>query len=227
MLRTEYNEIERTPSTLKKKAIYESEDFADKTYEGIINKYTAYRFEEHIQLLRDEFGCQSYSYIMFKIGFKINKYSQEIRLFSSTLDIFSWEGVEYLTNIISDEEEDIKECVNDILKRNYDKIYIKAEMETKFFLNRSLDIMNQYETEELEEIYDEGDDDEGYQDNPSNTPAIEIPFVSDNCSVCLTAKPNIIIIPCLHQSVCSQCEEVGKLKNCPTCRKEIERKIKI
>ena len=82
--------------------------------------------------------------------------------------------------------------------------------------------MNQYETEELEQIYDEGDDD----DQPP-TPLIETPFISDNCSICLIAKPNIIIIPCLHQSVCSQCEEVGKLKNCPTCREKIERKIKI
>ena len=95
-------------------------------------------------------------------------------------------------------------------------------MEIKFYKNRSLDIINQYETEELDEIYDEGDDD----DHPP-PPTIETPFISDNCSICLTVKPNIIIIPCLHQSVCFQCEEEGKLKNCPTCRKEIERKIKI
>ena len=130
MLRTEYDQIGRTQTTIKKKAIYESEDLADKTYEGIISKYTAYRFEEHTQMLKDEFECQSYSYIMFFIGFKINDYSQEVRLFSSTMEIFEWEGVEYLTNIISDDGEDIKKFVNDIMKRNYDKIYIKAEMET-------------------------------------------------------------------------------------------------
>ena len=227
MIRTEYEEIERSPSTLTKKAIYESKDLADKTYEGIINKYTAYRFEEHIQLLRDEFGCQSYSYIIFFLCYQINNYSSEAKIFSSTLDIFSEEGVEYLTNNILYDDEDIKDFVEHIFNGNFINVYIKAEMETKFYLNRSLDIMNQYETEELEEIYDEGDDDEGYQDNTSNTSAIETPFVSDNCSVCLTAKPNILFFPCLHQSICYECEEVGKLIKCSVCREKIERKIKI
>ena len=100
-------------------------------------------------------------------------------------------------------------------------------MEIKFLLFCSLDTLTEYEAEQVEDLYDEGDDDEGYQDNQSFQPPIEIPFVSDNCSVCLTAKPNILFFPCLHQSVCNECEEVGKLLKCSVCREKIERKIKI
>ena len=224
MLRTEYEEVNETSSTIEKKAIYISEDLGEnKCFDNIFNKYNAYRFEEHIQLLRDEFDCQSYSTMLFSIIFIINGNEKKIFLFTGILEIYDRDFIEYSTSAIYQDTEEREREVNELLKNNlYDKVFIKAEMEIKFYKNRSLDIMNQYETEELDEIYDEGDDD----DHPP-PPTIETPFITDNCSICLTAKPNIIIIPCLHQSVCSQCEEVGKLKNCPTCRKEIERKIKI
>ena len=61
MLRTEYEEVNETSSTIEKKAIYISEDLGEnKCFDNIFDKYNAYRFEEHIQLLRDEFDCQSY-----------------------------------------------------------------------------------------------------------------------------------------------------------------------
>ena len=221
MIREEYEEIERNPTTIKKKAIYLSEDLGnDKTFDGIREKYKNYRFTEHIQLLRDEFECQSRSHIIFSIKFILkDETPKNFNLISSVLEIYNWDEIEYFTFDMIDAEEDIKQIVNNLLKNNtYNSVIIKAKMETKFFINRSLDIENQYETEELDEIYDEGDD---------NHPIIETPFITDNCSICLTAKPNIIIIPCLHQSVCDQCEEAGKLIKCPTCRERIERKIKI
>ena len=56
---------------------------------------------------------------------------------------------------------------------------------------------------------------------------IETPFTTDKCCICLTEKPEIVLVPCLHKSVCLQCEEKGKLEKCPTCRVTITRKIKI
>ena len=94
-------------------------------------------------------------------------------------------------------------------------------METKFYVYRSLDIMNQYE-EEADELLDEG-----YSDDETPSAAVELPFISDNCSVCLSSPPNILNIPCLHLSVCHKCEEIGKLLRCAVCRKKIERKVKI
>ena len=93
-------------------------------------------------------------------------------------------------------------------------------MDIKFYKNRSLDIQNQYQDEEFDEGY--SDDDE------TTTPAIiESSFISDNCTICLSAIPDILNIPCLHLSVCSSCEEIGKLLRCAVCRKKIERKVKI
>ena len=221
MIRTEYEQIAYSPSSIEKRAIYESDDLANKKFSGILRKYSDYRFEEHIQSLREEFDCQSYSHITFCFEYKINDFEQTINLFCATMEIPNREEIEYFANFPNDELGVRSEIINDLLKNDYDRVYIKAIMTTKFYINRSLDIENQYETEELDQLYDEGDG-----DNQPPPPIVKTPFITDNCSICLTAKPNIIV-PCLHQSVCEQCEDTGKLRNCPTCREKIERKIKI
>ena len=91
-------------------------------------------------------------------------------------------------------------------------------MKTKFFVHLGLDIMNQY-AEEVEDSFEDEDD---------LIPAIvETPFITDQCSVCLDNKPNILLFPCLHMSVCFSCESIGNLTKCSTCRKIILRKVKI
>ena len=227
MIRESYELLTETPTTKEKKAIYTSEDLNDNTFMGIIDKYTNYRFEEHIEMLRDEFDCQSYSHISFYLEYKVNDFCQEINLFCATMDIPNREEVNYSVSIGYEITEAKEPIVNDLLKNKYAKNLIKAIVDTKFFINRSLDLDSQYEAEQLEDLYDEGDDDEGYQDNQASSQPVETPFITDNCSICLTEKPDIIIIPCLHQSVCSQCEERGKLTKCPTCRETIIKKVKI
>ena len=78
--------------------------------------------------------------------------------------------------------------------------------------------LTDYEREMLDERYDEGIGDER---------PVETPFTTDKCCICLTEKPDIILVPCLHKTVCLQCEEKGKLTTCPTCRLKITKKIKI
>ena len=127
-----------------------------------------------------------------------------------------------------DERGDPTETVDYILQKvRYDEVKVGASMETTFMLSASLTALSEYEQEQIEDHYDEGDDDEGYEDNQASSQPVETPFVTDNCSICLTEKPDIIIIPCLYQSVCSQCEERGKLTKCPTCREMIIKKVKI
>ena len=219
MERTEYTESDRNEITVYKEAIYISENIGDnRTFQGIVNKYKNYRFTEHLDSIREEFECQSYSHIIFSIQFEINEKIRFFLLFSSILEIPNREEMEYNISNLFDETERDETTVNNLLRNNlYDRVYIKAEMDTKFYIHRGLDIINQYD-DEIEDSFED--------DDP--IPAIvEIPFVTEQCSVCLDNSPNILLLPCLHLSVCSQCEDIGKLIKCPTCRKIILRKVKI
>ena len=216
MIRESYELISETPNSSKeKKALYSSDDLADNTFMGIINKYKDYRFEEHIESLRSEFDCPSNSHISFYLEYKVNEFCQNINLFCATMEIFNREEIEYFVNIAEDIAEVREPIVDDLLKNKYAKNHVKAIVFHKFYINRSLDLENQYDPEELEE-----------EPEAFSIP-VETPFTTDKCCICLTEKPDIILVPCLHKTVCLQCEEKGKLTTCPTCRLIISRKVKI
>ena len=217
---TEYNEIDESASTIKKEAIFITENLGnDETFQSILDKFNDYRFTEHIDFLRNDHECQSYSSILFTINFTINGNERKFFLFTAILEIPDRTEVEYTTSTMYEDVEEREKIVNDLLKyKLYDKVIVKAEMDIKFYKNRSLDILDQYQDEEF---------DEGYNDDESPPAIIESSFISDNCSVCLSMKPDILNIPCLHLAICYKCEEIGKLLRCVVCRKKIERKIKI
>ena len=56
---------------------------------------------------------------------------------------------------------------------------------------------------------------------------ISKPFNSDQCVVCLTNKPELLFINCLHRCVCLKCEETNPFHKCPSCRTDISIKVKI
>ena len=217
---TEYNEINESASTIKKEAIFITENLGnDKTFESILDKFNNYRFTEHIDFLRNDHECQSYSSILFTINFTTNGNERKFFLFTAILEIPDRTEIEYTTSTMYEDVEEREKIVNDLLKyKLYDKVIVRAEMDIKFYKNRSLDILDQYQDEEF---------DEGYNDDESPPAIIEPSFISDNCSVCLSMKPDILNIPCLHLAICYKCEEIGKLLRCVVCRKKIERKIKI
>ena len=217
---TEYNEIDESASTIKKEAIFTTENLGnDETFDSILDKFNDYRFTEHIDFLRNEHECQSYSSILFTINFTTNGNERRFFLFTAILEIPDRTEIEYTTSTMYEDVEEREKIVNDLLKHKlYDKVIVKAEMDIKFYKNRSLDILDQYQDEEF---------DEGYNDDESPPAIIESSFISDNCSVCLSMKPDILNIPCLHLAICYKCEEIGKLLRCVVCRKKIERKIKI
>ena len=215
----EYNEISESASTIKKKAIFITEDLGtNETFQSILDKFIDYRFTEYIDFLRIDHECQSYSTVLFSINFTTNGNERKFFLFTGILEIPDRTEVEYTTSTIYGDIEEREKSVNDLLEyKFYDKVIVKAEMEIKFYKNRSLDILDQYQDEESEEEY-----------NEYETPAIiESAFIYDNCSVCLSMKPDILNIPCLHLAICSSCEGTGNLLRCIVCRKKIERKIKI
>ena len=216
MIRESYELIEENlDSSKEKKALYSSDDLADNTFMGIINKYRDYRFEEHIESLRAEFNCQSNSHISFYLEYKVNDFCQHINLFCATM-VIDREEVEYRVNFGEDVAEIREPIVDDLLKNKYAKIHVKALVFHKFYINRSLDL----------EDYDPEDYDQEEEPEAFSLP-VETPFTTDKCCICLTEKPDIILSPCLHKTVCLQCEGKGKLTTCPTCRLMITRKIKI
>ena len=215
----EYNVINETSTIIEKEAIFISEDLSNfKTFEAIVDKFNDYRFNEHIDFLRNDHDCQSHSTISFSINIKYRGSEIKHLLFCARLDIVDRTEVDYITFPMSGNIRNIELYVDGCLKyKNYDKIIVKAEMEIKFYKNRSLDILDQYEDVESDNEYSNADE-----------PAIiERSFTSDNCSVCLSKKPNILNIPCLHLAICCSCEEEGNLLRCVVCRKRIVRKIKI
>ena len=227
MERISYQEIERTFHTCKKLTTYKTQNLGDdKTFQSIKNKFKNYRFLEWLDDMRNEFNCQSYSHLISKIEFyHKNDYTKEYCissyiLFSAELDIANDYEIDYRISEISNFQETVNEALVNNYFNNpiYSDVYVKAEVDTKFYLNRELNMEDRYEEEQLEDLYDEGDD---------IIPPIETPFILDNCSVCLTAKPDILLIPCLHKSYCSECEERGVIVKCPTCRKIITKKVKI
>ena len=216
----EYNEIHESATTIEKEAIFISENIGDnKTFDAILDKFNNYRFIEHIDFIRNDHNCQSYSSVIFTIVFIIKNTERKFFIFSGILEIPDRTEIDYTTSTMYEDVEEREKIVNDLLKFNlYDKVFVRAEMDIKFYKNRSLDLLSQYQEEYDEDISD---------DDESPPAIIESSFISDNCTICLTTKPNILNIPCLHVAICSKCEEIGKLLRCCVCRKKIERKIKI
>ena len=218
----EYNEIDETDTTIDKEAIFITEDLGnDKKFEAILDKFNNYRFTEHIDFLRNDHECQSFSSISFSIIFTNGGIEIDYFLFSAILEINDRIDEEYTTSTMYENVRDKEKLIDDLFKyKRYDKVIVRAKMEIKFYKNRSLDILDQYQDAVFDEAYSDYDDDE--------SPAIvESYFISDICLVCLSMKPNILNIPCLHLAICRGCEETGKLLRCVVCRKKIERKIKI
>ena len=180
--------------------------------------FTITDFTEHIGFLRNDHDCQSHSTISFSINIKHGGTEIKRLLFCARLDIADRTEVDYMTFPMCDDVRDTESYVDGCLRfKDYDKVIVKAKMEIKFYKNRSLDILDQYEDVESDNEYSDADE-----------PAIvERSFTSDNCSVCLSKKPNILNIPCLHLAICCSCEEEGNLLRCVVCRKRIVRKIKI
>ena len=225
MERTKYIEIRRNNYNVEKKAEFKkviTHEFY--TLRDIFIKFSNYRFTEYLDEFREEFNCQSKCHIKFYLD--ITNEGRGIyfgRFLVSSLYIPNRTETEFISTPCYDDRGNPTEEVNNILQNEiYDNVKVKATMEIIFLLYSSLDALAEYEAEQMEDLYDEGDDDDDLTPLP-----IEKPFISENCSICLITKPDILIIPCLHQSFCSQCEEAGKLTKCPTCRKIIIRKIKI
>ena len=209
----DYKEKRRSDVIVEKEATFEC-IVTDKvnTQRDLFDKFKDYRFWEHLDNFRNEFNCQLKSDIKYFLFISHKGEGIYYGLFLiASFCIPDRYDTDFLPIIYQDER------INNTLKNElYDKIQVEAYMEIKFLLFSSLDALSEYEQEQIEDLYDEGD-----------PPMIESCFIYDNCTICLTTSPNILFFPCLHLATCEKCEESGKLIKCSVCREKIERKMKI
>ena len=204
--------LNETETTKEEKRIFKSYCLADHTFDGIMEKYDSYCFNEQIPIIRN-IGVASYSSTTFKIIFLFKEVEKKINLFNSVMEIANFDEVDYKHFYCQNEEENKKTIDYFLTTKSYDIAFIEAEMNTKYYKNISLN------------IYDEDEDDEEEYDD--YLPPLELPFFQDKCIVCMEYKPSILILPCLHICHCITCDEEGLMNKCPLCREKIERKIVI
>ena len=176
---------------------YDNEEL--KTYSDIKNKFKDFKIDEEYENELIEEQCKSIS----SYRFFLTNGKEDIYLFLIKLEVCSSTELiyEYYFTSIDDNIDNIQ----NLDRENY---FLRIKSDSKFFKFIAL----------------EDEDEEELQTIPA---IIENSFSSDNCIICLKLKPNILNFPCLHLSLCEECEKIGRFLNCSICRKEIKRKVKI
>ena len=240
MIQTKYELIRRNGNVCVEMDAEFEEDIMHKfyNYRDIYNFFSRYKFNEFIDDFRNEYDCRVRCHCTYylKISNGINYLYSGVFLFS-TLEIDDRNEPSFLAipPPFDDRGNQISQ-INSILQHElYTKVKVCVDMGIRFLLFYSLELtayeraeqhmgrpLTDYEREQLEDL--EADFDSDYDETSK---PVKSPFVTDKCCICLTEKPEIVLVPCLHKSVCLQCEEKGKLTKCPTCRRMIAKKIKI
>ena len=244
MIRTKYEQIRRNGNVSVEMDAEFEEDITHKFYNHneIYNFFSRYKFTDFLDDFREAYNCQ----VRCRSKYYLYILSETSCLFFgkflvSTLDITGRDEPTFLAIPSFDDRGNPIQEINSILQHElYKQVKVCVAMEIKFLLFSSLDeltvyerseqhmgrSLTDYEREQLENL--EGGSDSDYDSDEDETPKpVKSPFVSDTCCICLTEKPEIVLVPCLHKSVCLQCEEKGKLTTCPTCRRKITKKIKM
>ena len=179
-------------------------------YDDVKNHFINFTLdEEYEDELKDE-GYESFSNIIFYLCYV----NDSTLLFSATIEITDDNPI-YTFHFKENDFEDFYGFLSDYKNKD---LHILMKMESKFYRQRAI----------REEFISVDEEEPETDDEEIQIPAIiENSFSSDNCLICLNNKPNILNIPCLHLSLCEDCEKIGRFINCSICRKEIKRKVKI
>ena len=239
MIRTKYELIRRNGDVSVEMDAEFEEDITHKFYNHneIYNFFSRYKFDEFIDDLRDEHNSQVRCHCKYYLLILSETTSLFFgRFLVSTLDIADRNEPSLLAVPSFDDRGNPIQEINSILQNElYKQVKVCIAMEIKFYLFCSLEFtiyeraeqrmgrdLTEYEREQLEDL-----EDDGREEEPPTFCIVEKTFATDKCCICLTEEPDIILLPCLHKSVCFQCEKKGQLTKCPTCRLMIFKKIKI
>ena len=244
MIRTKYEVKRRTENvSVEADAEFEHEiTYTFSNYNEIYGYFSRYTFTDFWIDFWNEYNCKLRCHSKYYLQILSDTGCLFFGEFLvSTMDITERGEEPSLSAIQSfDERGSPIEEINRILRdpMSFEKVKVCVAMEIKFFLYQSLDPLEYLRHRSVYEIseeimgrplteYEREQIDEKYDGGIGTEEPVETPFTTDECCICLTEKPDIILIPCLHKTVCLQCEEKGKLTTCPTCRLKITKKIKI
>ena len=208
-------------------------------FRDIYDFFSRYKFNEFVNDFRNEYNCHvkcSSAYFLYIVNKSKGIFFD--KFLTSTLNICNRNDVDFfaLPAFINNGGNPSQEASRILQQKElYTEVRVSISMEVIFFLSYRLGELSTYEraerhmgrtlTEyEIEQLEDLEDNIDCYSDEDDS---VKSPFVTDKCCICLNEKPEIVLVPCLHKSVCLQCEEEGKLRKCPTCRRKITKKIKI
>ena len=232
MIRTKYELIRRNENVSVEMDAEFEEDITHifSNHNEIYNFFSRYKFTDFINDFCDEYNCQLrchskyYLYILSETSCLFFG-----KFLVSTMDIVDRGEPSLLAIPSFDERGNPIQEINSILQNElYKQVKVCVSMDIKFFLFSSLDAftvyeiaeqhvgrdLTDYEREQLDVLHDEGSGDNEEEPAAFSLP-VETPFVTDKCCICLTEKPDIILIPCLHKSVCLQCEEKREINKMP------------
>ena len=244
MIRTKYELIRRNGNVCVEMDAEFEEDITHKFYNhrDICNFFSRYKFNEFFDDFREAYNCRVRCHCTYYL--RISNGISDLYFGSflfSTLEIVDRNEPSFLAFPSFDDRGNQKQQINSILQNeSYTQVKVCVAMGISFLLFYSLDDLTayeraeqhmgrpltDYEREQLEDLEGENDADFDSDYDETSKP-VKSPFVTDKCCICLTEKPEVVLVPCLHKSVCLQCEEKGKLTKCPTCRRKITKKIKI
>ena len=71
---------------------------------------------------------------------------------------------------------------------------------------------------------DNEDEDEN-DEEPSTIIPLFSTYRTETCIICLVNEPNVLVTDCGHINICTACEKVRALSDCPSCRSTIQKKI--
>ena len=189
---------------------FKFDDFENfNNYDDVKNKFINFTLdEEYEDELKDE-GYESLSNILFYLCYA----NDSTFLFSTSIEITDNNPI-YNFHFKENDFEDFYSFLSNYKNKD---LHIFMKMTSRFYRQRAL----------REEFISDNEEPET-DDEENQIPAIiENSFSSDNCTVCLNNQPNILNFPCLHLSLCEECEKIGRFINCSICRRKIKRKVKI
>ena len=102
--------------------------------------------------------------------------------------------------IFNDEQEE---------KLNNNPFVIQVELEAKWNLPNNSD----------------NEDTENERVSIPIPPVLFSTYRTETCVICLDNEPNILVTNCGHINICTACEKVRALSDCPSCRSTIQRKF--